>query len=49
MVGTADAMRMGVPYDLLENSSLITGIGGVKRVYLENAILGFAGSSHLYL
>ena len=48
-MGTADAMRVGVPYDLLENSSLITGIGGAKTVYLENAILGFAGSSHLYL
>ena len=49
MVGPADAMRMGVPYDLLESSSLITGIGGVKTVYLENAVLGFAGSAHLYL
>lgn len=49
MVGPADAMRMGVRYDLLENSSLITGIGGVKTVYLEHAILGFAGSSHLHL
>ncbi len=47
-VSAEDALRLPIRYDLLKKDSIMSGIGGMRKIFIEPAVLAFVDDSNLH-